>query len=121
LDTGAPQRRQRRRSEDSSAAASGAEDSEAAGQTDAIEQLARKLVRYALSSEHSRNPIRRQDVIQKVLNGTQSRQFQAVFQEAQLLLRDVFGMELTELPMREKVTVAQRRGWHSSHYVFSLY
>ena len=38
------------------------------------------------------------------------RQFKQIFEEAQQRLRDVFGMELAELPQREKVTVAQKRG-----------
>ncbi|KAL6713308.1 hypothetical protein ACLMJK_008773 [Lecanora helva] len=37
------------------------------------------------------------------------RQFKHVFNEAQEQLRSVFGMELTELPQREKVTVSQKR------------
>lgn len=46
--------------------------------------------------------------------GSQSRQFKTVFDEAQLTLRATFGMEMTELPMKEKVTLAQRRGAYSS-------
>ena len=38
------------------------------------------------------------------------RQFKHVFDSAQQHLRDVFGMELTELPQKEKITVAQKRG-----------
>ena len=37
------------------------------------------------------------------------RQFKHVFNEAQDQLRSVFGMELTELPQREKVTISQKR------------
>ena len=37
------------------------------------------------------------------------RQFKHVFSEAQEQLRSVFGMELTELPVREKVTISQKR------------
>lgn len=37
------------------------------------------------------------------------RQFKHVFTEAQEQLRSVFGMELTELPVKEKVTVSQKR------------
>lgn len=36
--------------------------------------------------------------------------FKPVFQEAQLQLMDVFGMQMVELPARERVTLAQRRG-----------
>lgn len=45
-----------------------------------------------------------------VVLGTHGRQFKAVFQEAQLQLRATFGMEMTELPLKEKVTLQQRRG-----------
>ena len=37
------------------------------------------------------------------------RQFKHVFTEAQDQLRSVFGMELTELPVKEKVTISQKR------------
>ena len=37
------------------------------------------------------------------------RQFKHIFEEAQEQLRSVFGMELTELPQREKVKVSQKR------------
>ena len=37
------------------------------------------------------------------------RQFKHVFREAQDQLRSVFGMELTELPVKEKVTISQKR------------
>ncbi len=37
------------------------------------------------------------------------RQFKHVFSAAQDQLRTVFGMELTELPQREKVTISQKR------------
>lgn len=37
------------------------------------------------------------------------RQFKHVFAEAQDQLRSVFGMEMTELPVKEKVTISQKR------------
>ncbi len=42
--------------------------------------------------------------------GQHNRQFKAVFEEAQIQLRYTFGMEMTELPLKEKVTITQRRG-----------
>jgi hypothetical protein len=33
-----------------------------------------------------------------------------VFEMAQKTLREVFGMQLAELPVKEKVTIQQRRG-----------
>jgi hypothetical protein len=44
--------------------------------------------------------------------GSQSRQFNAVFEEAQLMLRHTFGMEMELLPLREKVTLQEKRGMH---------
>jgi hypothetical protein len=76
---------------------------------EAVETLARKLVRYALSCEYARQPIRRADIAQKVL-GTNGRQLRQVFGEAQLMLQHTFGMEMMELPIKEKVTLQQRRG-----------
>ena len=95
------------------------EDAEDSGSSDSIENFARKLVRYALSCEYSRQPIRRADIGQKVL-GTNGRQFKAVFAEAQNMLRTTFGMEMTELPMRESVTVAERRCMSATTAVFVI-
>ena len=39
-----------------------------------------------------------------------SRQFKTIFIEAQQQLHKVFGMILTELPQKEKVTISQKRG-----------
>jgi hypothetical protein len=70
--------------------------------------MVKKLVRLALSSEYSRQPIRRSDISNKVMG--ESRQFKLVFDQAQKVLTETFGMMLTELPVREKVTIQQRRG-----------
>lgn len=69
-----------------------------------------KMVRLALACEYHRRPIRRADISEKVLGSSGGRQFKTVFNQAQLQLRTVFGMEMAELPAREKVTLAQRRG-----------
>lgn len=74
-----------------------------------IAQLSKNLVRYAMSCEYSRTPIKRQDVNQKVLD-TRSRSFKEVFAVANTHLMDVFGMRMVELPNREKVTLRQKRG-----------
>lgn len=79
--------------------------------------MVQKLVRLALSSEYARLPIRRADISAKVLLEQGARQFKPVFAGAQHELRSKFGMEMTELPTREKVTVSQRRGeLHIPHY-----
>ncbi|RAL09910.1 MAGE-domain-containing protein [Aspergillus homomorphus CBS 101889] len=71
--------------------------------------MVKKLVRLALASEYSRQPLRRTDISAKVLGEQGSRQFRNVFEEAQRILGEKFGMQMTELPVREKVTVNQRR------------
>ncbi|KZM25671.1 uncharacterized protein EKO05_0003272 [Ascochyta rabiei] len=73
-----------------------------------IEQLAKSLVRYALSCEYARKPIKRQDVNERVL-GTHARLFRPVFEQANSELMDVFGMAMAELPKAERVTARQKR------------
>lgn len=71
--------------------------------------MVKKMVRFVLACEYQRRPIRRAEIGEKVL-GTAGRQFKAVFNQAQVELRGVFGMEMVELPSKEKLTVAQKRG-----------
>lgn len=73
-------------------------------------------MRYALACEYSRTPLRRTDIGAKVLPSNASRSFKPVFEEAQNQLRDVFGMEMVELPAREKVGIMAKRGM----FYFSL-
>lgn len=75
-----------------------------------LDQMVKKLVRLALACEYNRRPIRRADISEKVLGGTGARKFKQVFEQTQIQLRSVFGMEMIELPSREKVTVRERRG-----------
>ncbi|KAJ3488865.1 hypothetical protein NLG97_g6113 [Lecanicillium saksenae] len=74
----------------------------------ADEQLAKKLVRYALSCEYSRTPIRRDGIKERVL-GNQGRAFKRIFALAQKQLRTIWGMELRELPVREKMSLQEKR------------
>ena len=85
--------------------------------------MVHKLVRLALASEYARQPLRRSDITSQgeltrphmvrcalkcpVLNGR--RTFRAVFDGAQRMLQTAFGMSLTELPVKDKVTVQQKR------------
>ncbi|KAK6839589.1 hypothetical protein PG987_005455 [Apiospora arundinis] len=71
-------------------------------------QLIKKLVRYALACEHARIPIKRDGIREKVL-GSNSRSFKTIFDGAQLQLRQVFGMEMEELPVREKRTLKEKQ------------
>lgn len=126
-NTNEPPRRQtqtqRRRQEStppSSAAAgsddennSSASDSPAANTQTHLHNLTKKLVRLALSSEYARQPLRRTDVNAKIMKDAASAgnkvQFRTVFNEAQKTLRDVFGMELVDLPSRERTGINERR------------
>ena len=74
-----------------------------------VNQMVKKLVRLSLACEYQRKPIRRADITEKVLGSTGGRQFKTVFQQAQQQLQTVFGMNLVELPAKEKVTLQQRR------------
>ncbi|KAJ5195043.1 uncharacterized protein N7498_008481 [Penicillium cinerascens] len=105
-DSGAEASTRQRPRASSSPEAEISDEDHGASSTNAMIQ---KMVRLALSSEYSRLPIRRADISAKVLGEQGSRQFKTVFDSAQRELRDKFGMEMTELPAREKVTITQRR------------
>lgn len=87
---------------------SGDEDAEGTSRDTSHQQLVKNLIRLALANEHTRTPIRRADISAKVL-GSQSRQFKSVFKSAQTALRSTFGMELVELPARERTTIKEKR------------
>ncbi|XDG07943.1 hypothetical protein ABKA04_007558 [Annulohypoxylon sp. FPYF3050] len=74
----------------------------------AEDQLMKKLVRYALACEYARVPIKRDGIRDKVL-GSNSRLFKRVFEGAQSQLREVFGMEMIELPAKEKRTLKEKQ------------
>ncbi|CAI7574435.1 unnamed protein product [Penicillium manginii] len=99
-------RRQRTRS--SSAAGDDSEDGKS-GAPSSLDAMVKKMVRLALASEYSRLPIRRTDISAKVLGEQGTRRFKVVFEQAQKELKTRFGMEMVELPAREKTTISQRR------------
>lgn len=114
--------RRRRQSTPESEAASGsnneddnasASDTPGANTQATLRNLSKKLVRLAISSEYARLPLRRADVNIKIMKDATSAgnkvQFRAVFNEAQKTLRGVFGMELVDLPSRERVDINNRR------------
>ncbi|KAK4125048.1 MAGE-domain-containing protein [Parathielavia appendiculata] len=80
------------------------------GPRDETTQLIKNLVRYALSCEYSRAPIRRDGIKEKVL-GSNGREFKRVFAGAQKQLRATFGMEMVELPTKDRnlMTAEQKR------------
>jgi len=77
--------------------------------------MVKKMIRLALACEYSRTPIRRGDISTKVLGETGARQFKVVYERAQRELRTTFGMQMEELPSREKFTISQRRGTFVSY------
>ncbi|KAJ5834389.1 MAGE protein [Penicillium robsamsonii] len=101
-------RRRRRQSEEPDSPATDSEDDGPSAPT-STDAMVKKMVRLAIASEYSRLPIRRNDISAKVLGEQGSRQFKSVFEQAQGILKQRFGMEMTELPAREKVTISQRR------------
>lgn len=74
---------------------------------DSLDQAVKKLVRYALACEFQRLPITRTGIKEKVL-GAQTRSFKSIFEPAQESLRNVFGMEMVKLPVKENITVKGR-------------
>lgn len=88
-------------------------------------QLAKKLIRYAISCEYSRTAIRRDGIKERgnfrliqyllpsltsrLVLGNQGRSFKRILTIAQKQLRDVWGMELRELPVREKMSLQEKR------------
>ncbi|CUS07578.1 unnamed protein product [Tuber aestivum] len=77
------------------------------------ERMVKKLIRYAISAEYTRMPIKRTEISSKVL-GAHGRMFKEVFADAQLELERVFGMRMVELPIREKTKLSQRRAAQTS-------
>lgn len=106
-------RRKVRQDDSADEAASAGSEPETQTQTQTasgIETMVKKMIRLALACEYSRVPLRRGDISAKVLGETGTRQFRAVFETAQKELKAKFGMQMEELPSREKFTISQRRG-----------
>lgn len=105
------QRRRRRSSSASSAASSASSIASRSAEPTAEKTLIKKLVRLALSTEYSRTPLRRSDISTKVFKESNAggRGFKAVFEGAQRTLKETFGMQLVELPSKEKTSLKDRR------------
>ncbi|KGO76806.1 MAGE protein [Penicillium italicum] len=102
-------RRRRRQSEEPDSSSAPDSDDDGPSAPTSTDAMVKKMVRLAIASEYSRLPIRRTDISAKVLGEQGTRQFKLVFEQAQREMRQRFGMEMTELPAREKVTITQRR------------
>ncbi|KOC16547.1 hypothetical protein AFLA70_459g000900 [Aspergillus flavus AF70] len=85
-------------------------DDDATHHPSSTDVMVKKMVRLALASEYARQPIRRTEISAKVLGEQGVRQFKVVFESAQKVLREKFGMQMVELPGRERVTIHDRRG-----------
>ncbi|KAK4554805.1 hypothetical protein LTR86_007953 [Recurvomyces mirabilis] len=104
-----PQTQRRRTTQHQEDDEEGYGDDNSNGTDSNTDQIVKKLVRLALACEYQRRPIRRTDISEKVLGTAGGRRFKDVFAQTQLQLRSVFGMEMVELPAREKITLAQKR------------
>ncbi|KTW31473.1 hypothetical protein T552_00116 [Pneumocystis carinii B80] len=87
--------------------------------------MVKNFIRLALAFEHNRTPIKREDISKKVLLPSYSRSFAIVFEKTQEKLRNVFGMELVELPYKNNYkhisTSHLRRSQNSqTHNSFSM-
>ncbi|KAB8275310.1 MAGE family-domain-containing protein [Aspergillus minisclerotigenes] len=106
-----PQRRRTSSQNQHQAQASASDtDDDATHHPSSTDVMVKKMVRLALASEYARQPIRRTEISAKVLGEQGVRQFKVVFESAQKVLREKFGMQMVELPGREKVTIHDRRG-----------
>lgn len=77
-----------------------------------LQLMVKNLVRLALACEHTRSAIRREDIPKKVFVHDHKRCFARVFQLAQERLRATFGMEMVELPPKDRyknMTMTQQR------------
>ena len=109
-----PPRRQRRVSSDEDSDAPSSRASPSAPAHSSENSLIKRLVRLALATEYSRTPLRRNDINTKILKdanttGRGRASFQKIFDGAQKVLADTFGMQLVELPTREKTSLKDRR------------
>ncbi|KAG5440914.1 hypothetical protein PCK2_000069 [Pneumocystis canis] len=64
--------------------------------------MVKNFIRLTLALEHTRTPIKREDIAKKVLLPSHSRSFAVVFKKTQEKLRNIFGMELVELPCKNR-------------------
>ncbi|RHZ56349.1 hypothetical protein Glove_402g46 [Diversispora epigaea] len=76
--------------------------------TEELDRKVKEVVRLALACELRKVPLRREEVVRKVL-ADHSRAFPVVLSKAREKLSDIFGMDLVEMPTKEKPTSARRR------------
>ncbi|KAI7862084.1 MAGE homology domain-containing protein, partial [Spinellus fusiger] len=74
-------------------------------------ELSRKVkdtVRYCLACEYKGTPIRREDITKKILQ-EHGKEYKRVQSMANTKLRELFGMEMVELPVRDKGPSTHRK------------
>ncbi|KAF8581159.1 hypothetical protein K439DRAFT_1392966 [Ramaria rubella] len=77
------------------------EDEEDGSEEKTVERKANDLVRLSLFTEYRRSVLKRDEIAKKVLGGRALKgDFQPVFDRAQQILRQTFGMELHEIMSR---------------------
>ncbi|KAJ3410939.1 LMBR1 domain-containing protein 2 [Chytridiales sp. JEL 0842] len=70
-----------------------------------VDAKVKGFVRLALAMEHRRMPIKRDDLTKKVL-GQHARAYAAIFDRAQSILKQLFGMEMVLLPVKSRKPAA---------------
>ncbi|KAI6249034.1 hypothetical protein HI914_03007 [Erysiphe necator] len=99
------------------------DDNNEANSSEDLDQTVKKVIRYVLACDYQRLTIKRSGITEKgfimilkcfddtkiLVIGKQRGNFKKVFKEAQQLLRDRFGLEMVELPARQKVTLREKK------------
>ncbi|KAF8929351.1 Melanoma-associated antigen F1 [Dissophora ornata] len=73
-----------------------------------LERLVKDVVRLAIFTSHSDQPLKRDDI--KIILNDYPRMYDQVLQKAQERLRDVFGMEMVELTTRNRSGQSSDKG-----------
>lgn len=124
--------KRRRQDEEESEASSNEEGSvdqhstltEKAAQKLTAEELERKIkdvVRLALFTEFRKQPIKREEIVKKVLREHSRVYYEIVFDKAQERLEDIFGMRLAELPKKSFGTGGARKPVNNKEKTLKTY
>ncbi|RKF58806.1 putative mage family protein [Erysiphe neolycopersici] len=89
------------------------ENDDEANSNEDINQTVKNLVRYVLACDYQRATVKRSGITEKII-GKQRGGFKRVFEETQQQLRNRFGLELVELPARQKVTLREKKAAQKS-------
>lgn len=84
---------------------------------DELDKMAHSLVRLALFSENSRDALSR-ETINKLILHEHSRQFPKIFEKANNILKDTFGMEMEETYSKTTTKAAEPK--RNNKYILRL-